>query len=144
LQRVANKAGTIDGFWEEREIDPGKDESRSHSAPVKDSDSAITPGVVAGEVRDFVRAHESRRRLFPRAALAGLLAGLIAVAFRRTLELFEWLRNALISFGHLHPNWGFFIPMIFGAVGAHVVEADFAGQVQRRRACYWRRLGTGS
>ena len=99
-------------------IESKKDAAVSESP--KEPDDSITPGVVAGEVRDFVRAHESRRRQFPRAAIVGLLAGLLAVAFRRTLELFEWLRNALISFGHLHPTWGFLIPIAFGAATAGV------------------------
>ena len=84
----------------------------------KKGDVGITPGVVEGEVRDFVRAHERRRRQFPRAALVGLLMGLVAVLFRRTLEMADALRNNLIGYAHLHPTWGFLLPMAFGAVGA--------------------------
>lgn len=83
-----------------------------------DETQQITPGVVAGEVRDFVRAHERRRRQFPRAALVGLLSGLVAVAFRRALDGADNLRDALITFGHLHPTWGFLLPVLFGAAGA--------------------------
>src|ERR1035437_6717890 len=73
------------------------------AAPQTSGEAAvdITPRVVAGEVRDFVRAHERRRRRqFPRAALVGLLAGLVAVAFRGVLDLAELGRNGLIAFGH--------------------------------------------
>jgi CIC family chloride channel protein len=90
------------------------------ATPAAEPDNSITPGVIAGEVRDFMRAHESRRRQFPRAALVGLLAGLLAVGFRRTLELFDGLRNGLIAFGHLHPEWGFLIPITFCATGAGI------------------------
>ncbi len=78
----------------------------------------ITPTVVAGEVRDFVRAHERRRRQFPRAALVGLLAGLIAVAFRTTLDRADEMRGELIRLAHALGPWGALLPIAFGAVGA--------------------------
>ena len=85
---------------------------------VDETKSEITPQVVAGEVRDFVRAHERRRRQFPRAALVGLLSGLVAVVFRRLLDSADKLRDNLIAFGHLHPAWGFLVPVLFCAAGA--------------------------
>ena len=78
----------------------------------------ITPDVVFGEVRDFVRAHERRRRQFPRAILVGLLAGLVAVAFRYCVDLTDRLRNSLIAFAHQQAAWGILIPVTFGAFTA--------------------------
>ncbi|HSM13942.1 MAG TPA: hypothetical protein VLA66_07715, partial [Thermoanaerobaculia bacterium] len=43
-------------------------------------------------VASFRKRHERRRRLFPRAVLVGLLAGLVAVRFRHLLERVEELR----------------------------------------------------
>src|SRR5204863_7616162 len=40
------------------------------------------------------------------------------VAFRRTLDLGDVLRDALLAFGHQHPGWGFLLPVLFGAFGA--------------------------
>ena len=51
-------------------------------APDAPADQAA---IVSGEVRDFVRAHEQRRRLVPRAIVAGVATGLVAVAFTRGL-----------------------------------------------------------
>ncbi len=78
----------------------------------------VTPSVVAGEVRDFVRAHERRRRQFPRAALVGLLAGLVAVAFRLALDRADEMRGALIEFGRGLGPWGALLPIALGAAGA--------------------------
>lgn len=115
----------------------------------------MTPGVVVGEVRDFVRAHERRRRLFPRAALVGLLAGLVAVAFRYTLDEADHLRGDLIAFSHSYPAWGFLIPIMFGALGSGVgvflvqrfaPEASGSGiphlkaVLHRLRRMAWRRI----
>ncbi|MGV3723982.1 MAG: hypothetical protein ACO1SX_24070, partial [Actinomycetota bacterium] len=57
----------------ERRIRP----ALSGAAPAGEMGRAIY-----GEVRDFLRSHERRRRQFPRAVLVGLIAGLVAVAFR--------------------------------------------------------------
>ncbi|HSS48301.1 MAG TPA: hypothetical protein VLX28_05085, partial [Thermoanaerobaculia bacterium] len=62
----------------------------------------ITPADLSHEVASFVRRQERRRRLVPRAALVGLVAGLVAVAFRRSLEGAERLRAALLAFAHAH------------------------------------------
>lgn len=82
------------------------------------SNESLDPTIVAGEVADFLRAHESRRRQFPRAALVGILAGLLAVLFRAALDGADRLRMALIHVAHHYPFWGPILPMAFGAVGA--------------------------
>lgn len=80
----------------------------------------ITPQVVQGEIEDFHRSHERRRRQIPLAALVGVLAGLVAVAFRLTLDQGDALRNQLLAIGHRYPTFGFLLPVLFGAFGAGV------------------------
>jgi len=84
------------------------------------ADSATTPKMVRREVRDFLRAHEQRRRQLPRALLIGVLAGLVAVAFRAVLREEDRLRDRLIETVHAHPFWAFPLPLILGAAGAGV------------------------
>ncbi|MBK8755296.1 MAG: H(+)/Cl(-) exchange transporter ClcA [Candidatus Competibacteraceae bacterium] len=120
-----------------------------------ETQNEITPSVVSSEVRDFVRAHERRRRQFPRAALVGLLAGLLAVAFRYALDGADKLRDSLIALGHSYPAWGFLIPIAFGALGSGISvflvqrfapEASGSGiphlkaVLHRLRRMAWRRI----
>jgi CIC family chloride channel protein len=51
-------------------------------------------------------ARATRRSHFLRAALVGLCAGLLAVAFRRALAVAEVGRGHLLGFLHGHPAWG--------------------------------------
>jgi CIC family chloride channel protein len=73
--------------------------------------------VVAGEIRDFLRAQEQRRRTAPRAILAGALTGLVAVAFAELLDAGERLRAAVIGAGGFTSLVG---SMALGAVGAGI------------------------
>jgi hypothetical protein len=45
-------------------------------------DQAETSQELHAEMHDFLQIQEQRRKVFPRAALVGLVAGLLAVAFR--------------------------------------------------------------
>src|SRR4051794_16516956 len=94
------------------------DEIDARPEPPEGAPDGVTAAAVRGEVRDFVRAHERRRHQIPRAALVGILAGLLGVAFRRTLDLGDLFRALLIEIGHQHPSWGFLLPILFGAFGA--------------------------
>lgn len=78
------------------------------------------PAVVRKQLRDYVRAHEQRRRLLPRAVAVGLLAGLVAVAFRAALEWLDALRGTIVAAAHAHPLWGFPALVAFAACGAAV------------------------
>ncbi len=78
----------------------------------------ITPADLSHEVESFVRRQERRRRLVPRAALVGLIAGLVAVAFRRSLEEAEGLRAALLAFAHAHGGTGFAVLVLASALTA--------------------------
>src|SRR5882724_10967276 len=59
-------------------------------------------------------ARARRRTHFMRAALVGLCAGLLAVAFRRTLALAEAGRERLLHILHGHPSWGWAVMPIVG------------------------------
>lgn len=81
-------------------------------------DLGITPQDVSGEIRDFVSRQERRRRLVPRAALVGLCAGLLAIAFRLSIEGAEHLRTALYSAARPLGAWGFALPPLACALAA--------------------------
>ena len=87
--------------------------------PLDDGEAPITPGEVKREVRDFVRAHERRRRQFPRAFVVGAITGLLAVCFRGLLDFAENWRDNLFDLGHQYP-WGLPVTIIFCAVFAGV------------------------
>lgn len=74
------------------------------------------------EVMGSGRAARSPRRLhFGRAAVIGLCAGLLAVAFRRSLAVAEDGRGALLEALHAHPMWGWLVlPAMGAAVGCIV------------------------
>lgn len=70
------------------------------------------------EVQEYLNVRQQRRRLFPRAALVGLLAGIVAVAFRAMLAAGDTLRGNLLAWAHRFPIFGWAFPLLFGAVGA--------------------------
>ncbi|HTQ78435.1 MAG TPA: H(+)/Cl(-) exchange transporter ClcA, partial [Thermoanaerobaculia bacterium] len=73
-------------------------------ATVSDAEPrALSAGDIEREIRDVARRHERRRRLAPRAALVGILAGLLAAAFRFTLEACDRGRDAFFRFAHTLP-----------------------------------------
>ncbi len=66
-------------------------------------------------------ARSSRRLHFARAAVIGLCAGLLAVAFRHVLATAEVARGRLLDSLHTHPAWGWLIlPAIGLAAGCAV------------------------
>jgi CIC family chloride channel protein len=110
---------------------------------------------VQSEIQDYLLVRQQRRRLFPRAALVGLVAGFIAIAFRALLAAGDNLRDALITWSHVHPLWGWIFPPLFGATGAllsvvlvrrFAPEASGSGiphleaVLHRLREFHWRRV----
>ncbi len=65
------------------------------------------------EIQEYLQFSQKRRRLFPRAALVGLLAGLVAIAFRAILAARDNLRNGLIGWAHHDPLMGWIVSLSF-------------------------------
>ncbi|MBX3011245.1 MAG: H(+)/Cl(-) exchange transporter ClcA [Caldilineaceae bacterium] len=70
------------------------------------------------ELQEYLSVSQQRRHLFPRSALVGLCAGIVAVIFRLLLTWADLTRNSLLAWAHQSPTWGWLAPVCFGAVGA--------------------------
>ncbi len=90
----------------------------SNEAPPLCESAEVSQAQVRSEIQEYLHVRQQKRRLFPRAALVGLLAGLVAIAFRAVLAAGDSLRNALIAWAHHYPRIGFLLPIGFGAIGA--------------------------
>ncbi len=128
------------------------------SSPEPTSQHADNQGLAAQELkeaRDFLQMQAQRRKVFPRAVLVGLLAGLLAVAFRWALNGGELLRTHLIRWAHHHPTLGWLVPIGVGAVGVGIavrlvsqVAPETAGSgiphlkavLYRLRSMRWQRI----
>ncbi len=69
-------------------------------------------------------ARDTKGRHLLRAAVIGVLAGLVAVAFKRSLTEAEWARTALLDWLHGFPSapvWGWSILPIIGFVAGSLV-----------------------
>ena len=84
---------------------------------------ALPPSVVSGEIQDFLRTHEQRRRQLPRALIVGLLSGLAAVAFRLTLEGADRWRERLYETAHALGPAGVVLPVLLSASCAAIAVA---------------------
>lgn len=87
------------------------------------SERAISQAEANSELTEYLDISQRRRRLFPRAALVGLLAGGVAIFFRALLSWGDQLRNALIAWSQQYPVVGWLVPMLFGATGATLAVA---------------------
>ena len=93
----------------------------SNGAQNEQSAAAVVQSTEAGsEIQEYLAVSQQRRRLFPRAALVGLGAGLTAALFRLSLNQADALRNALLEWAHRYPAWGWLFPILFSALGATV------------------------
>ncbi|MCX6050469.1 MAG: H(+)/Cl(-) exchange transporter ClcA [Chloroflexi bacterium] len=72
----------------------------------------------SSELREYLSVSKQSRRLFPRAALVGLCAGIIAIVFRTLLSEADIVRNALVGWAHQYASFGWIFPISFGAAGA--------------------------
>jgi chloride channel protein, CIC family len=81
---------------------------------------AAAPQIVQREVREFLRAHEQRRRQLPRALLIGTVAGLVAVGFRGALYEGESFRTRLVEAAYGHPALGWIVVLSFCAAGVGI------------------------
>ena len=94
----------------------------STNAAVSDvnHDTEVSGAQVQSEIQEYLHVQQQRRRLFPRAALVGLLAGVVATAFRATLALGDRARLALITWAYHIPLVGALFPIAACAVGAAI------------------------
>lgn len=93
----------------------------SELSPPSVPPSAETAGAqqqAESELEEYLSVRQRRWRLFPRAAVVGLAAGLIAVIFRALLIAGDLFRNGLIAWAHQAPAIGWLVPALFGAAGA--------------------------
>jgi CIC family chloride channel protein len=119
----------------------------------QDRSPALSPVEISELDAAIVRA--PRRTHFARAALIGVFAGLLAVAFRQALNFSESRRTVLLESLHQYPMWGWMVlPTIGGAVGCIVgwVVTRFApetagsgiphlkGALLHLRTMSWRRV----
>jgi len=90
------------------------------SEPVNEPspDSAPSRTEALSEIQEDLIIRQQRRRLFPRAALVGLGAGLIAALFRAVLAEADLFRNALIVKSQQFPLYGWIFPLLFSMAGA--------------------------
>jgi CIC family chloride channel protein len=81
------------------------------------SGTSLAAAQAQSEIEEYLYVREQRRRILPRAALVGVVAGVVAVAFRIALAAGDAARNALLDWAHQF-TFGWIFPMALGAVGA--------------------------
>jgi CIC family chloride channel protein len=75
------------------------------------------------EIQEYLDIRQQRRLIFPRAALVGFCAGLVALLFRAALTGVDAIRNGMITWAQRIPYWGWIFPILFGAIGAGISVA---------------------
>jgi CIC family chloride channel protein len=75
---------------------------------------------VRSEIQEYLDIRQQRRWIFPRAALVGAAAGVMALLFRAALTGMDALRNRMIDWAHAFPAWGWIFPVMFTAIGTLV------------------------
>jgi len=75
------------------------------------------------ELQEFLSTKQQRRWIFPRAALVGLGAGLVALAFRAALAGADLLRVHFLTWAHSLPRVGWIFPILFTLAGAVISVA---------------------
>jgi CIC family chloride channel protein len=80
----------------------------------------VAPTQTADNFSDLAR-RSPRRTHFFRAGLVGLCAGLLAVAFRRSLALVEGQRGELLNRLHHYPAWGWAVLPAIGLLAGTIV-----------------------
>ena len=70
------------------------------------------------EIQEYLEVSHEQHALFPRAALVGLCAGIVAVVFRGLLLGADTLRNSLVVWGQAVPSLGWIFPILYSATAA--------------------------
>ena len=73
----------------------------------------------SSEIQEYIEVSQRQHSLFPRAALVGLCAGIMAIIFRALLLGAEILRNSIIGWSYQLSYFGWVVPVLFSAVGAY-------------------------
>lgn len=131
------------------------DASKSPSSLTTATGAEEQASQAASEIHEYLQVRQQRRHLFPRAALVGLVAGMMAVGFRAVLAAGDNIRNSLIQWSHQYTVFGWCFPVLFGAAGAFLsvllvrrLAPEAAGSgiphleavLHRYRALQWHRL----
>lgn len=85
--------------------------------------SENTDNSVRTEIQEYLEVRQQRRWIFPRAALVGFLAGVVALLFRAALTGADSLRNGILTWAHQYPVFGWIFPVLFAMLGAGVSVA---------------------
>jgi chloride channel protein, CIC family len=98
----------------------GQKQSPRKNTPISEPmlDSAASRTKPLSEIQEDLIVRQQRRRLFPRVALVGLIAGLTAAIFRAVLTAADNLRNALATWSQQFSWWGWVFPLAFSMMGA--------------------------
>lgn len=91
--------------------------SKSHEAPAP-APTNVATAQARSELQDYLSASQQRRHLFPRSALVGLCAGIVAVIFRALLTWADTVRTAIVLWAQQSPALGWIVPVLIGATGA--------------------------
>ena len=75
------------------------------------------------EIQEYLDIQQQRRWIFPRAALVGACAGVVALLFRMALTGADALRNSMISWAQTLPFMGWVFPLILTLLGAGISVA---------------------
>ncbi|MFO1523060.1 MAG: H(+)/Cl(-) exchange transporter ClcA [Kiritimatiellia bacterium] len=93
----------------------------------KTTESVPAPGekdeAARSELQEFLDISRQRRLIFPQAALVGLCAGLVALAFRASLAGADFLRARMSVRAHGLPAGGWIFPVLLTTLGAAVSVA---------------------
>ncbi len=110
---------------------------------------------IRSEIQQYFDIRKQRRWIFPRAALVGFCAGVVAILFRLSLTFLDTLRNEFIVRSQSYPMWGWVFPVVFTVTGAGLAavltrrfspEAGGSGiphleaVLQRFRKLEWKRI----
>jgi chloride channel protein, CIC family len=102
-------------------------ESLTESEPQSESQSPFVlnekNSAVNSEIREYLNVRQQRRSIFPRAALVGAGAGIVALLFRAALSEADVFRNGLLDWAHSLPMFGWFFPVLFTMLGAGISVA---------------------
>lgn len=99
------------------------DPSKGHIPQISFSPAQKNNTTSSSEIKEYLNLSQQRRLIFPRAALVGAGAGVIALSFRIALTGADALRNGLIAWAQSMPMWGWLFPVLFSALGAGIAVA---------------------